>query len=137
MQVYFLRHGLADRGAWDGDDFHRPLTPEGRNRIKRTAKTIDRLGLRVDRIVSSPLTRALQTAEIVAKHLDTGVDQDERLAGGFGPRELQEILDPMPTDARVMLVGPSSAVPTWCARRDRSPGSISSRSVRRAVSSCG
>lgn len=105
MQVYFLRHGLADRSAWDGDDFQRPLTPEGRDRMKRTARTLERLDLGIDHVVSSPLARARQTAEIVAKRLDLGVEQDERLAGGFGPRELQDILEPMPSDARMMLVG--------------------------------
>jgi phosphohistidine phosphatase len=105
MQLYFLRHGLADRSAWGGDDFSRPLTPEGVEKMERSAKTIEAAGLRFDRILSSPLVRAMQTAEIVAKRQGIQVEPDDRLAGGFGLAALREILESCREDARVLLVG--------------------------------
>ena len=45
--IYFLRHGLADRSEWSGDDFQRPLTAVGVAQMAREAKTIARLKLEV------------------------------------------------------------------------------------------
>ena len=33
MKLYFLRHGLADRSAWMGLDYERPLTEIGKERM--------------------------------------------------------------------------------------------------------
>ena len=71
MRCYFLRHGIAvDAGDWRGVDFDRPLTREGIERIEREARTIAALDLGLEAIVTSPLVRARQTAEIVAKELE-------------------------------------------------------------------
>jgi phosphohistidine phosphatase len=50
-------------------------------------------GIRPDVIVSSPLLRAQQTAEIVAAELGMTVRRDARLASGFGKQELWALLD--------------------------------------------
>jgi phosphohistidine phosphatase len=73
--------------------------------MQRSAETLGRMGLEVDRILTSPLTRALQTAEIVAKRLGAPLLPDERLAEGFGTDALEELLAPLSPGARVMLVG--------------------------------
>jgi len=108
MELYFLRHGLAgSRSRWVGPDDERPLTDEGRARMEREAATIEALGLSLDVIVTSPLARAYQTAEIVARKvglLDRLVT-DERLAHGFGVRELRGVLYDHPGAVVVMLVG--------------------------------
>jgi len=108
MELYFLRHGLAgSRSRWAGPDSERPLTDEGKARMEREAATIEALGLSLDVIVTSPLVRAYQTAEIVARKiglLDRLVT-DERLAHGFGVCELGEVLDDHPGAVAVMLVG--------------------------------
>ncbi len=108
MKIYFLRHGLAgDRSEWKGDDFARPLTEEGIAKMQRTAATFAKLELDLDRILTSPLVRAYQTAEIVAKQfkmMDKLV-KDERLGGNFGIKFIAEILaEYSPVDA-LMLVG--------------------------------
>ena len=107
MKVFFLRHGLADRGAWDGDDFERPLTEYGKERMIRQSETIRKLDLGLDAILSSPLVRAYQTAEIVAEELGMLdlLQVDERLSPGFGPSDLKEILDSQESAEAVMLVG--------------------------------
>ena len=70
MKLYFLRHGRADRSAWNGDDFNRPLTPRGIEITEASAEMMDKLDLGLDLILSSPLARALQTAEIAAAGLN-------------------------------------------------------------------
>lgn len=70
-ELYFVRHGLAeDRGdAWP-DDTKRPLTDEGMSRMRRAARALARLGVTVDVVLSSPLVRARQTADLLAGGLD-------------------------------------------------------------------
>ena len=70
-ELYFVRHGLAaERGdAWP-DDTKRPLTEEGMSRLRKAARGLARLGVSVEVVLTSPLVRARQTAEIVAGGLD-------------------------------------------------------------------
>jgi phosphohistidine phosphatase len=66
-----VRHGLAEeRGdAWP-DDTKRPLTDEGISRMRKAARGLARLGVSVEVVLTSPLVRARQTAEILAGALD-------------------------------------------------------------------
>jgi phosphohistidine phosphatase len=71
MEIYLLRHGIAVERGTRGfeDDFSRPLTPKGRRQLRKTAAVVKKLASKFDLILSSPLVRARQTAEIVAKEL--------------------------------------------------------------------
>lgn len=60
-----MRHGPAEDDAPDGLDASRALTPIGRERTRQVGKKLAELGESPKQIVSSPLVRALQTAEIV------------------------------------------------------------------------
>jgi phosphohistidine phosphatase len=106
-RLYLLRHGLADRNAWDGPDDERPLTPAGKERMTRSAETMAHLDLGVDLILTSPLTRAYQTAEIVADRLGLRdrLHREIKLALGFGPAALAKILRDRVDAERIMLVG--------------------------------
>lgn len=107
-RVYFLRHGKAvSRAAWGSDDALRPLTPEGEEAMRREAAALKGLGLAPDLIVTSPLVRALRTAEIVAQGLglEGEVVADERLAHGFDARALGKIVAAHPDAAQLMVVG--------------------------------
>jgi phosphohistidine phosphatase len=68
LQLYLVRHGVAEeRGdAWP-DDSKRPLTESGANRLRRSGRGLLALDLTFDVVLSSPLTRARQTAEILAE----------------------------------------------------------------------
>src|SRR5436309_9518738 len=70
-ELYLIRHGLAEeRGdAWP-DDSKRPLTEEGMSRLRKQARGLARLGVTIDVMLTSPLVRARQTAEIIAAELD-------------------------------------------------------------------
>src|SRR5213083_1317867 len=92
MKLYFLRHGEADWPNWKKPDDERPLTKRGKKEMRDVAKFLDRLKVRPDLIVTSPLPRASQTAEIAADYLKAKVRKDELLAPGFGMSELRTVL---------------------------------------------
>lgn len=74
MEVIFFRHGLAeDREEWKSDDKDRPLTAEGFDRTKAAVRGLRTLKVRPDVILSSPLLRALETAEVAMKGLGNDV----------------------------------------------------------------
>jgi phosphohistidine phosphatase len=70
-ELYFVRHGLAEeRGdAWP-DDTKRPLTEEGMSRLRKAVKGLAGMGVAIDVLLTSPLVRARQTADILAGGLD-------------------------------------------------------------------
>ena len=108
MKLYFLRHGLAGESAeWKGNDFTRPLTEEGIAKMKRSAETLARMELDLQLILTSPLVRAYQTAEIVAKQfkMTDKLVKDERLGANFGIKYLAEILAENSKVDSLMLVG--------------------------------
>jgi len=108
MILYFLRHGVAgNREEWKGDDALRPLTKKGMKNMVSQAKTIDEMDLKLDLIITSPLARAFQTADIVADELNMGekLVQDERLGPGFGSDDLVEVLQSHPEASNILLVG--------------------------------
>lgn len=76
MQLYVVRHGIAVEGEAGMPDASRPLTEKGRRRFERTARAFGKLGHKLDLILTSPLVRAVQTAEILAgaaRHREVGV----------------------------------------------------------------
>lgn len=74
MKIYIMRHGDATwpDGAYTNDD-ERPLTDLGRREIALMARVLEQLGADPDLILSSPLVRARQTAEVVSEHFGTRV----------------------------------------------------------------
>jgi phosphohistidine phosphatase len=108
VRCYFLRHGIAvEAESWSGNDFDRPLTGEGRARLEQIAKAIANLSLGLEWILSSPLLRAKQTAEIVAARLNMRgyLVEEPRLAGGFDLERLSAILRTHAAAKAIMLVG--------------------------------
>ncbi len=108
MDLYFLRHGDAlGKDEWRGDDSARALSEEGVQQIRREAKTLAGLSLGISLILSSPLVRALKTAEIVAAALglEDSLLTDKRLSPGFDPPALRDILADHADVSAVMLVG--------------------------------
>ena len=104
MELYFLRHGEADWPNWKKPDDERPLTKRGKNEMREVAAFLKRLKARPDVIVTSPLPRASQTAEIAAERLKVKCREDKLLAPGFGPTELERLLKKYPAES-LMIVG--------------------------------
>lgn len=108
MIVYFFRHAIAgERDEWQGDDSERPLTKKGKKHTKTSAKTFAILGVQPDVIVTSPLVRAQQTADIAATELGLKdvLVEDERLAPGFNLEKLAQIIQDHPDVKSMMVVG--------------------------------
>jgi phosphohistidine phosphatase len=65
IDLYLVRHGLAAERAASGDDRQRPLTRAGIRRTRAVAKQLRDAGIRFDHLLTSPLLRARQTADIL------------------------------------------------------------------------
>lgn len=105
--LYILRHGIAVESGTPGiADDDRPLTPKGRKRMRQLGRGLRRLGLKLDRIVTSPLPRASATAEIAAAAMGTGskLEVADVLRSGGDPLAIREWLRGR-SEARLMIVG--------------------------------
>lgn len=70
LELYLIRHGAAaERGEKYPDDSKRPLTAAGIAGLRKEAKALVTLGVTFDQIISSPLVRTKQTAEVFAQNL--------------------------------------------------------------------
>ena len=104
MRLYFLRHGEADWPNWEKPDDERPLTKAGEKEVHEVAGFLVRLKLRADLIITSPLPRASQTADIAAEHLKIRCQEEKMLAPGFRLEDLTRLLRKYPQEG-LMLVG--------------------------------
>jgi phosphohistidine phosphatase len=107
-ELHLIRHGLAEeRGdAWP-DDTKRPLTEQGMARLRRSARALARLGTIVDVVLTSPLVRTRQTAEIMAAAFSphpslTNVDA---LAPGGTPPAIAAEIEKQNRRHRILIVG--------------------------------
>jgi phosphohistidine phosphatase len=101
LQLLLVRHGIAEDRSEGRRDGLRALTPAGRRRTTEVLERVVALGLVADRLVSSPLVRARQTAEIA---LSAGLAPGLELATALEPGA-----DPLPLLAR-WLAATSPAV---------------------------
>src|SRR6185369_11442986 len=69
MIVHLVRHAEAVERSPQIPEEHRFLTRRGRNRFRKVASSFKKSGMEPDLILSSPLIRAVQTAEILAQVL--------------------------------------------------------------------
>ena len=104
MDLYFLRHGEADWPDWEKSDDARPLTKRGKKEMHEVAAFLKWVKARPDLVVTSPLPRASQTAEIAAEHLKVKCREDKLLAPGFGRQELERLLKKYRAES-LMIVG--------------------------------
>lgn len=107
MRLLLMRHGVAeDAGPATGNrDEPRALTDEGRSRIQAASRGLQRLSPGVEVIISSPLTRCRQTAEIVGEALGLPVHQEPRLAPGAELDDVAEALLSYPDAGCVLVCG--------------------------------
>lgn len=104
MELYFLRHGIAENATMGMSDEERALTGEGRTQLGMVAKAMQRLGVRPTTIFTSPLTRTWETAEIVAPLVGGTLQLAPELAPGCGFDDLQRLLRGV-SGSKALLVG--------------------------------
>ena len=109
MTLLIIRHGIAmDRDEFAKtcpDDGLRPLTKEGRRKMRQATAGLSRVVNRIDVLVSSPLVRAVETAEIVAEAFGVKTNERAELVPSRRPAGLVEWLRRQPNDATVAIVG--------------------------------
>jgi len=119
VELYLIRHGLAEeRGeAWP-DDTKRPLTPKGMSRLRKSARGLADLGVSFDVILTSPLVRARQTAEIIAAQLDgrPALVNTESLAPDGTYAAVAAELEKHAKRTRIALVGHEPGIGELAAR---------------------
>jgi phosphohistidine phosphatase len=113
MKLLIVRHAIAlDRGTPGVSDHLRPLTEEGVSRFKKTARSLGQL-IVADVVLTSPLLRAKQTAEILARQW-TAVSAQECEPLGSGSRvHFEEALSRLTNAKVVAAVGHEPSLSDW------------------------
>ncbi|HMI83620.1 MAG TPA: phosphohistidine phosphatase SixA [Polyangiaceae bacterium] len=115
MKIYIMRHGPAEDQASTGRDFDRRLTSSGRSRTELAAHELGRWEP-PKRIVSSPLVRTIETAEVVMAALGLTFDLERREELAPGGDALPLLSELARQDAkRVMVIGHEPDVSTLTA----------------------
>lgn len=107
MEIYLLRHGIAEDHAPTGRDADRRLTEEGRAKLHRVLERAHRAGVEPSLILSSPLKRAIETAEIAAEELGYGgeIVQSQALAPESSPPSVWAEIRTHRSSPSVLLAG--------------------------------
>jgi phosphohistidine phosphatase len=98
MQIFFIRHSFANWPSWPGNDAERPLTSDGFRRWELAAaglaRRLARENVAPEAVLHSPLLRAAQTADILARHLnlEEKLIAHRLLQPGFNGKALKGIL---------------------------------------------
>jgi phosphohistidine phosphatase len=103
--LYFLRHGQAGSPRPSHDD-ERPLTDEGEAALRAATPLWRRLNLRPDVVLTSPLVRAVRSAELFCEAIGAGRPQvADRLRPGASWGDMARAMAEHPDARRVMFVG--------------------------------
>jgi phosphohistidine phosphatase len=115
MDLYLIRHGLAGQHGDYANDDERPLTDEGKQKTRQVAKRLHELGLRFDLILTSPLVRATQTAEILqSSKLSKKLEITDFLAPGGNIQDWLSWLETWKApDKTLCLVGHEPDLSAW------------------------
>lgn len=80
MKLYLVRHAIAEDRSPLVDDARRPLTERGRKRFARSVRGLARVERRFERVFTSPLLRAQETADLLADHVAGEIEVTPYLA---------------------------------------------------------
>jgi phosphohistidine phosphatase len=107
MQVYILRHGIAEEGKPGSRDADRALTNEGRKRLREVLRLAEKADVVPTLILTSPFVRAVQTAEVVMELLGYANDliRTEALVPSSNPEDVWEEIRANQGVMQLMLVG--------------------------------
>jgi phosphohistidine phosphatase len=108
FSLYLIRHGVAaERGDEYPDDSKRPLTAQGIARLRKEAHALDELGVTIEQIITSPLLRTRQTADVIAESLKgkPAVVTSDALAPAGTPGAVMQDLAKHAKKGSVALVG--------------------------------
>jgi phosphohistidine phosphatase len=118
-EIYLIRHGVAEeRGPSWPDDAKRPLTEEGIARMRKSVRGLSRLGVSFDVVLTSPLTRAKQTADVAAAGVSPrpSIVTVESLAPDGSFAAVMADLEKYARKTRIAIVGHEPAIGELAAR---------------------
>ena len=107
MEIYLLRHGIAEDHASSGRDADRRLTEEGRQKLRKVLERAHAAGVNPAVILSSPYKRAVETAEIAAHELgyEGKILRVEALTPDSSPTRIWNEIREHRGEASVLLAG--------------------------------
>jgi phosphohistidine phosphatase len=107
MEIYILRHGIAEDAPAGQPDSERSLTSDGRKKLRSVLRVAASAGVAPSLIISSPYKRALQTAQLAAEILDYQGDplRTKALAPNSAPKGVWDEIRVHKDEARILLVG--------------------------------
>jgi phosphohistidine phosphatase len=107
MKIYVLRHGIAEDQRAGKSDAARKLTAEGKQKLLRVLELARGTGVSVSLILSSPLVRAVETAELAAELLryQGRIVQTEALLPESTPQSVWEQVRARKGESAVLLAG--------------------------------
>lgn len=107
MQIYILRHGIAEVAMGGMSDADRALTAEGRKKLRAVLKAAKAMGVEPDLILTSPYLRALQTAEVAAEvfGFQGKMLEVDALRPGGSPRDVWDEIREHPESSSVVVSG--------------------------------
>jgi phosphohistidine phosphatase len=126
LQIYLLRHAIASPRSPERrtDDRLRPLTAEGKRKMRSASQGMKFLGLTFDLVLSSPLVRCKQTAGIVAARFRPRprLRYLSSLAPGSAPADLIQHVAQLPASTAVLLVGHEPGLSSFAGLLLAGPG---------------
>ena len=107
LELYLLRHGIAEDRAPSGRDPDRALTDRGKEKLEKVLRRAQKSGVQPTLIISSPYKRALETAEIAARELDyhSEIVKSERLTPHSTPHDLWSEVRAHRDEPSILLAG--------------------------------
>ncbi len=108
MELFLFRHGEAGKRLQSGSkDFDRPLTFTGQKEIESISISLKKLKINFDRIITSPLKRAHQTAVIVSNvfAIEDRVEDWGELKPEGNRLELYKKLSQLKSDLSLLIIG--------------------------------
>jgi phosphohistidine phosphatase len=107
MEIYLLRHGIAEDGQAGQADSERGLTAEGKKKLRMVLRTAATAGVQPTLILTSPYRRALQTAQLAAEVLEYGGElaRSRALEPGARPDAVWEEIRVHKNETGVLLAG--------------------------------
>ena len=126
MLMYLVRHAIAaEPGPEYPDDTQRPLTHQGAARFRKEVRALAALDIRIDGILTSPLVRAQQTAEILREaYTDASIIETDALAPGGSYRAVLSALGSLRDASNTALVGHAPDIGELAARLLGARGAI-------------
>jgi phosphohistidine phosphatase len=107
MEVYLLRHGVAEEPQIGQPDAERALTPDGRKKLRNVLRVAASAGVAPSLILTSPYKRALQTAPMAVEMLDYKGEllRTKTLEPGSTPKGVWDEIRDHKDESRILLVG--------------------------------